>query len=58
MAGKSREVLSSLGNFFLQDIAADGFFSLGMLARLGEDQLADAEPARAAFGYQPRRFEP
>jgi nucleoside-diphosphate-sugar epimerase len=33
-------------------------FNAGMLARLHDDQLADAEPARLAFGYQPRRFEP
>jgi hypothetical protein len=33
-------------------------FNAGMLARLHDDQLADAEPARRAFGYQPRRFEP
>lgn len=30
----------------------------GLLARLGRDQLADPEPARQAFGYEPRRFEP
>jgi nucleoside-diphosphate-sugar epimerase len=30
----------------------------GALARLARDQVADAMPARAAFGFSPRRFEP
>ncbi|MBP8098633.1 MAG: nucleoside-diphosphate sugar epimerase [Arenimonas sp.] len=30
----------------------------GLLARLERDQLADAGPAREAFGYSPRGFEP
>ncbi|MBP8080972.1 MAG: nucleoside-diphosphate sugar epimerase [Arenimonas sp.] len=30
----------------------------GLLARLEQDQLADAGPAREAFGYSPRGFEP
>jgi len=30
----------------------------GLLARLEQDQLADAGAARAVFGYEPRRFEP
>lgn len=30
----------------------------GLLARLARDQVADASPARAAFGYAPRRFDP
>jgi nucleoside-diphosphate-sugar epimerase len=33
-------------------------FNRGMLARLHADQLADPAPARAAFGYSPRGFQP
>lgn len=32
--------------------------SRGLLARLELDQLADVGPARQAFGYRPRQFEP
>lgn len=32
--------------------------SSGLLARLENDQLADASAARTAFGYEPRQFEP
>ncbi len=32
--------------------------SPGLLARLEKDQLADSGPARVAFGYEPRQFEP
>jgi nucleoside-diphosphate-sugar epimerase len=34
-------------------VSADGF-----LARLQRDQVFDAEPARRAFGFNPRSFEP
>jgi hypothetical protein len=30
----------------------------GALARLARDQVADAAPAREAFGYAPRKFVP
>ncbi|MEO7252336.1 MAG: NAD(P)H-binding protein [Arenimonas sp.] len=33
-------------------------FNEGQLARLRRDQLADAGPARRAFGYAPRPFDP
>lgn len=35
-----------------------GTIGQGLLARLAQDQVADASPAHAAFGYAPRRFEP
>jgi nucleoside-diphosphate-sugar epimerase len=35
-----------------------GVSASGFLARLGRDQVFDAAPAHAAFGYQPRAFTP
>jgi nucleoside-diphosphate-sugar epimerase len=38
--------------------SARPMFARGVAARLRSDQVFDAEPARAAFGYAPRRFSP